>query len=83
MSAEDSAHKPSRMLIGPCCRYMVAGRQDHQRLASLPLQQFVRSVGARTAAPGGGSVSAAIAAMVRMQVWWAMFIRASLVNVNS
>ncbi|XP_023670555.2 formimidoyltransferase-cyclodeaminase [Paramormyrops kingsleyae] len=43
--------------------YMVVGTQDHQRLLSLPLQQFVRSVGARTAAPGGGSVSAAIAAM--------------------
>ncbi|KAJ8367623.1 hypothetical protein AAFF_G00314100 [Aldrovandia affinis] len=32
-------------------------------LVSLSLQQFVRSVGARTPAPGGGSVSAAIAAM--------------------
>uniref|UniRef100_A0A8P4KND9 Formimidoyltransferase-cyclodeaminase n=1 Tax=Dicentrarchus labrax TaxID=13489 RepID=A0A8P4KND9_DICLA len=32
-------------------------------LVSLSLQQFVRSVGARTAAPGGGSVSAAVAAL--------------------
>lgn len=45
------------------CRYMVRS-QDDRRLVSLSLQQFVKSVGARTAAPGGGSVSAAIAAMV-------------------
>lgn len=45
------------------CRYMVKP-QDDRRLVSLSLQQFVKSVGARTAAPGGGSVSAAIAAMV-------------------
>lgn len=38
--------------------------QEDRRLVSLSLQQFVKSVGARTAAPGGGSVSAAIAAMV-------------------
>ncbi|XP_018591033.1 formimidoyltransferase-cyclodeaminase [Scleropages formosus] len=43
--------------------YMVENTQEDKRLVSLPLQQFVRSVGARTAAPGGGSVSAAIAAM--------------------
>uniref|UniRef100_A0AAR2JZQ6 Formimidoyltransferase-cyclodeaminase n=1 Tax=Pygocentrus nattereri TaxID=42514 RepID=A0AAR2JZQ6_PYGNA len=43
--------------------YMVESSQDEGRLVSLSLQQFVRSVGARTAAPGGGSVSAAIAAM--------------------
>uniref|UniRef100_A0A8B9JWI7 Formimidoyltransferase-cyclodeaminase n=1 Tax=Astyanax mexicanus TaxID=7994 RepID=A0A8B9JWI7_ASTMX len=43
--------------------YMVEANQDEGRLVSLSLQQFVRSVGARTAAPGGGSVSAAIAAM--------------------
>ncbi|XP_037129514.1 formimidoyltransferase-cyclodeaminase [Syngnathus acus] len=42
--------------------YMVTS-QDHGCLASLSLQQFVRSVGARTAAPGGGSVSAAVAAL--------------------
>ncbi|KAL7831515.1 hypothetical protein SRHO_G00310180 [Serrasalmus rhombeus] len=43
--------------------YMVESSQDEGRLVSLSLQQFVCSVGARTAAPGGGSVSAAIAAM--------------------
>lgn len=47
---------------------MVAS-QDDAPLASLSLQEFVRSVGARTPAPGGGSVSAAIAAMVRRWVF--------------
>ncbi|XP_070711716.1 formimidoyltransferase-cyclodeaminase [Pempheris klunzingeri] len=42
--------------------YMVRS-QDDGRLVRLSLQQFVRSVGARTAAPGGGSVSAAVAAL--------------------
>ncbi|XP_041637495.1 formimidoyltransferase-cyclodeaminase isoform X1 [Cheilinus undulatus] len=42
--------------------YMVSSGEDG-RLVSLSLQQFVRSVGARTAAPGGGSVSAAVAAL--------------------
>ncbi|XP_034409394.1 formimidoyltransferase-cyclodeaminase [Cyclopterus lumpus] len=42
--------------------YMVRSPEDH-RLVSLSLQQFVQSVGARTAAPGGGSVSAAVAAL--------------------
>ncbi|XP_069790150.1 formimidoyltransferase-cyclodeaminase isoform X2 [Narcine bancroftii] len=32
-------------------------------LVSLPLQEFIQSVGARTPAPGGGSVTAAVAAM--------------------
>lgn len=41
--------------------------QEDKRLVSLSLQQFVKSVGARTAAPGGGSVSAAVAALVRKQ----------------
>ncbi|XP_076158801.1 formimidoyltransferase-cyclodeaminase [Alosa pseudoharengus] len=43
--------------------YMVKDCEEDGRLVSQSLQQFVRSVGARTAAPGGGSVSAAIAAM--------------------
>lgn len=43
--------------------YMVERSEEEQRLVSLSLRQFVRSVGARTAAPGGGSVSAAVAAM--------------------
>ncbi|CAK6983142.1 formimidoyltransferase-cyclodeaminase [Scomber scombrus] len=42
--------------------YMVRSQEDG-RLVSLSLQQFVHSVGARTAAPGGGSVSAAVAAL--------------------
>ncbi|XP_039612411.1 formimidoyltransferase-cyclodeaminase [Polypterus senegalus] len=42
--------------------YMVENVDD-EGLVSMPLRQFIRSVGARTAAPGGGSVSAAIAAM--------------------
>ncbi|CAJ1086860.1 formimidoyltransferase-cyclodeaminase-like [Xyrichtys novacula] len=42
--------------------YMVKSQEDGQ-LVSLSLQKFVHSVGARTAAPGGGSVSAAIAAL--------------------
>uniref|UniRef100_A0A4W5NG25 Formimidoyltransferase-cyclodeaminase n=1 Tax=Hucho hucho TaxID=62062 RepID=A0A4W5NG25_9TELE len=43
--------------------YMVERTEEDKRLVSLSLQQFVRSVGARTAAPGGGSVTAAVAAM--------------------
>ncbi|XP_036401954.1 formimidoyltransferase-cyclodeaminase [Megalops cyprinoides] len=43
--------------------YMVKDTQEDKGLVSLSLQQFVRSVGARTPAPGGGSVSAAVAAM--------------------
>lgn len=39
--------------------------QEDTRQVSLSLQQFVKSVGARTAAPGGGSVSAAVAALVQ------------------
>ncbi|XP_077568514.1 formimidoyltransferase-cyclodeaminase [Stigmatopora nigra] len=50
--------KPKERII----EYMV-GSQDVNPLVSLSLQQFVRSVGARTAAPGGGSVSAAVAAL--------------------
>lgn len=38
--------------------------QEDKQLVSLSLQQFVKSVGARTVAPGGGSVSAAVAALV-------------------
>lgn len=47
-------------------RYMVRS-EEQGGLISLSLQQFVHSVGARTAAPGGGSVSAAIASMVSHQ----------------
>ncbi|KAI1884875.1 hypothetical protein AGOR_G00214370 [Albula goreensis] len=44
--------------------YMVeTSSQEDKQLVSLSLQKFVQSVGARTPAPGGGSVSAAVAAM--------------------
>uniref|UniRef100_A0A671YZ87 Formimidoyltransferase-cyclodeaminase n=1 Tax=Sparus aurata TaxID=8175 RepID=A0A671YZ87_SPAAU len=52
------AFNPKERII----EYMVKPQED-SRLVSLSLQQFVHSVGARTAAPGGGSVSAAIAAL--------------------
>ncbi|XP_069020201.1 formimidoyltransferase-cyclodeaminase [Embiotoca jacksoni] len=42
--------------------YMVRPPEDG-RLVSLSLQRFVRNVAGRSAAPGGGSVSAAIAAL--------------------
>lgn len=42
--------------------YMVRSQED-DRLASLSLRQFVQSVGARTPAPGGGSVSAVVGAL--------------------
>ncbi|KAL6115075.1 ftcd [Pungitius sinensis] len=42
--------------------YMVMS-PEVRPLASSSLQQFVRKVGARSAAPGGGSVSAAVAAL--------------------
>uniref|UniRef100_A0A671SDX2 glutamate formimidoyltransferase n=1 Tax=Sinocyclocheilus anshuiensis TaxID=1608454 RepID=A0A671SDX2_9TELE len=41
-------------------RIIVYGMGDNGRLASLSLQKFVHGVGARTAAPGGGSVSASL-----------------------
>ncbi|KAJ3584218.1 hypothetical protein NHX12_014714 [Muraenolepis orangiensis] len=44
--------------------YMVDQGAGDQVLVSLSLRQFVQSVAARSAAPGGGSVSAAIAALV-------------------
>ncbi len=53
---------------------MVRDNQDECRLVSLSLQKFIHSVGARTAAPGGGSVSAAIAAMVIMKIMILLFI---------
>lgn len=42
--------------------YIVAGERN-EPLASLPLRGFIEEVGARTSAPGGGSVSAAIASI--------------------
>ncbi|XP_064182845.1 formimidoyltransferase-cyclodeaminase isoform X2 [Anguilla rostrata] len=44
--------------------YMVSdSSKEDRQLVSLSVQQFVRSVGARTPAPGGGSVSALVAAL--------------------
>ncbi|XP_043965581.1 formimidoyltransferase-cyclodeaminase [Gambusia affinis] len=53
-----SPFNPKQRII----EYMVRS-QEEGGLVSLTLQQFVRSVGARTAAPGGGSVSAAVGAL--------------------
>lgn len=46
------------------CRYLVPEVGPEQSLVDQPLRSFVREVGARSAAPGGGSVAAASAAMV-------------------
>lgn len=56
-------HYLHHYLTGFLHRYMVKP-QDDTGLVSLSLQQLVKSVSARTAAPGGGSVSAAVAALV-------------------
>ncbi|XP_070814154.1 formimidoyltransferase-cyclodeaminase [Chaetodon trifascialis] len=52
------AFNPKERII----EYMVRSQEDDQ-LASLSLRQFVQSVGARTPAPGGGSVSAVVGAL--------------------
>ena len=38
--------------------------EDVDNLISLPLEKFILSVGDRTSAPGGGSVAAAVGALV-------------------
>ncbi|XP_004602370.2 formimidoyltransferase-cyclodeaminase [Sorex araneus] len=43
--------------------YLVPDRESEQSLVDKPLCAFIREVGARSAAPGGGSVAAASAAM--------------------
>ncbi|KAH0621749.1 hypothetical protein JD844_023368 [Phrynosoma platyrhinos] len=43
--------------------YMVQDSKDSNSLVSLPFHTFVQKVGARSAAPGGGSVSAAMASL--------------------
>lgn len=48
-----------------CCRYLVEAGEVDKGLVAKPLSAFVRAVGARSAAPGGGSVSAAAGALVR------------------
>ena len=45
-------------------RYLVPEAGPEQSLLHKPLRTFVREVGSRSAAPGGGSVAAATAAMV-------------------
>lgn len=47
-----------------CCRYLVQAGEVDRGLVTKPLDAFVRAVGGRSAAPGGGSVSAAAAALV-------------------
>lgn len=49
---------PAKRII----EYLIADKSN-QPLAALPLGDFIKSVAARTSAPGGGSASAAIAAM--------------------
>lgn len=63
-------------------RYMVKDSEEDSRLVSQSLQQFVRSVGARTAAPGGGSVSAAVAAMVMNQHECLLFAFTYAINMT-
>lgn len=48
---------------------MQAGEVE-EGLVAKPLGAFVRAVGGRSAAPGGGSVSAAAAALVRAAPHW-------------
>lgn len=45
-------------------RYLVPASGPEQSLLDTSLRTFVREVGARSAAPGGGSVAAAVAALV-------------------
>ena len=45
------------------CRYMITGDGDGP-LVSMSVKDFVLAVGARTAAPGGGSVAALCASLV-------------------
>lgn len=48
----------------PRGRYLVPDSGPEQSLLDTSLRTFVREVGARSAAPGGGSVAAAVAALV-------------------
>jgi len=41
----------------------IVSRERHEPLASLSLREFIKEVASRSSAPGGGSVSAAIAAL--------------------
>ena len=42
------------------------GSNKNGPLASMPLCDFIKSLGSRTPSPGGGSGSAAVAAIVRV-----------------
>jgi formiminotetrahydrofolate cyclodeaminase len=44
----------------------VIGSNKNGPLASMPLCDFIKSLGSRTPSPGGGSGSAAVAAIVRV-----------------
>ena len=44
----------------------MVGDVEDGPLVSMPFRQFIYSLGSRSSAPGGGSASAAIAAMVRL-----------------
>lgn len=47
-------------------RYVI-GSNKNGPLVSMPLCELIHSLGSRTASPGGGSASAAVAAIVRSQ----------------
>ena len=49
-------------------RYLVDSVEDGP-LVSMPFRQFIYSLGSRSSAPGGGSASAAIGAMVSLVNW--------------
>ena len=44
----------------------MVGDVEDGPLVSMPFRHFIYSLGSRSSAPGGGSASAAIAAMVRL-----------------
>jgi glutamate formiminotransferase/formiminotetrahydrofolate cyclodeaminase len=57
-----------KMLLFVCLRERIIeyrlGCTSSGPLVGLPTESFVRAVGARTSAPGGGSVAALLAALV-------------------
>ena len=56
----------SYLLLSVTSRYVI-GSNKNGPLVSIPLCEFIHSLGSRTASPGGGSASAAVAAIVRNQ----------------
>ena len=76
-----SPFDPDRRII----EYMIEDGAD-QPLASLPVRAFVEELGARTAAPGGGSASALIAALgaaLASMVGWMTYGRRKFEDVDS